>query len=174
MDLRQIAETNLVVDCITRHQNKSCLKLAQLWVFQLTEILFLVEVGFFHRVMRIEFQGPTHRRMKCSGKIYWRKIKDCPQVLSVSNMTRWLSSVWRWNKSGPGAASLHLSSPSPHEPGPQDAELLCVSFSHLHVHHHGCIQAVTSAALGPKLGLALGLMQLPDSQSCFREREQGE
>lgn len=44
-----------------------------------------------------------------------------------------------------GAVSLHLSSPSPGGSGPRDAELLCVSFPHL----HSCAWTMTSAVLGP-------------------------
>lgn len=41
-------------------------------------ILLPVEIEFLHTVTRKAFQGSTHRKMRCSGKIYWDRYRRLP------------------------------------------------------------------------------------------------
>lgn len=49
-------------------------------------IVLPIEIGVFHGVTRKAFLGPTHRRMRCSGKIYLSKNKGLPP--SVLHLTQ--------------------------------------------------------------------------------------
>ena len=117
-------------------------------------------------------QGPRRRRMMGGGEIHWSKNKRLPQVPEVSSVTRWPSSVPLGSSPASSVSGLHLSSQSPGGgPGPRDAELLRVSFSHSHVHCQSCAWPATGTTLGPVLGPSLWTMWLPGLHCCYGKRE---
>ena len=121
--------------------------------------LLLVEIGIFHRVARKAFQGPSHRWVRCSGKVYWSENEGLPPGgLALSGCGK----SPRPGEHGcpPGRPGPRSEMPSPGALGAQHSlcyRLLC-----------GCCGA---AATRPVLWPALGaLLLLGRENACYQDR----